>query len=288
MTGYGRSKLNLDSFEINVEIRSVNHRYFEYSSRLPRTLQFLDDKVKDLVKSRVVRGKIEVCISFSNNSDNSIILELNNCYADAYIKALREIGKRYRIKDDLKLSSLTNNPDLFFVKKADLDEEFITDAVLKCTGSALDSFIAMRACEGEKLVADIKGRTDTILSSVSLIEKRSPETVSEYRARLEAKIKELLSDTTIDEQRVITETAIFADKIAVSEETVRIRSHISALLSLLDIGGDIGKKLDFIVQELNRETNTIGSKAQDIEIGKIVVDIKSEIEKIREQIQNIE
>lgn len=288
MTGYGRSKFNAGDYEITVEIKSVNHRYFEYSSRLPRALQFLDDKVKELLKSRIVRGKIEVGISFIDSSSDSTVLELNTAYCDAYIKALRALGKKYKIKDDLKLSALTGNPDLFAVKKADLDEDYVSEIVLKCTGEALDGFISARAAEGEKLVADIQSRTDYILSQVAVIEERSPKTVSEYRIRLENKIKDLLGDTSIDEQRVLTETAIFADKIAVAEETVRLRSHISALVSLLKTGGDIGKKLDFIVQEMNRETNTIGSKAQDIEIGKTVVDIKSEIEKIREQIQNIE
>lgn len=288
MTGYGRSKLNAGSYEVAVEIKSVNHRYFEYSSRLPRSLQFLDEKVKELVKSQIVRGKIEVGISFTDNSSDSVTLEPNTAYSDAYIKALRELGRKYKIKDNLKLSALTGNSDLFIMKKTDLDEEYVSEIVLKCAGDALNGFISARAAEGEKLVADILSRTDYILSQVAVIEERSPETVTEYRVRLENKIKDLLGDTSIDEQRILTETAIFADKIAVAEETVRLRSHISALVSLFKTGGDIGKKLDFIVQEMNRETNTIGSKAQDIEIGKIVVNIKSEIEKIREQIQNIE
>lgn len=288
MTGYGRSKLNVDGYEITVEIKSVNHRYFEYSSRLPRALQFLDERVKELVKSRVVRGKIEVSVSFVDNSSDSITLVPNNAYSDAYIKALRALAKEYKIKDDLKLSALTGNSDLFILKKTDLDEEYISGIVLKCASDALDNFVSARAAEGEKLVADILSRTDYILLQVSKIEERSPQTVSEYRVRLENKIKDLLGDTLIDEQRILTETAIFADKIAVAEETVRLRSHISSLISLLHTEGDVGKKLDFIVQEMNRETNTIGSKAQDIEIGKTVVDVKSEIEKIREQIQNIE
>ena len=288
MTGYGRSKLIADSIEVAVEIKSVNHRYFEYSSRMPRAIQFLDDKVKDLLKSKIARGKIEVGVSLTDNSDNSLTLEINNAYANAYIEALRTLSKKHKLKDDLKLSSLTGVSDLFRVKKTDLDEEFITDVVLKCAGEALENFISMRAAEGEKLVADIKSRAESILKKVDVIEQRSPETVAEYRARLEGKIKELLGDTAIDEQRILTETAIFADKIAVAEETVRLKSHISALNSLFESGGDIGKKLDFIVQEMNRETNTIGSKAQDIQIGRIVVDIKAEIEKIREQVPNIE
>lgn len=288
MTGFGRSKISSGGFEVSVEIKSVNHRYFEYSSRISRAYQFLDEKVKDLCRKRIVRGKVEVGVSVVDNSENSVLLDLNESYASAYIKALRSMSKKYRLKDDLKLSAFVGNGDIFTVKKQDVDEKFITELVCDAVSEALDNFINMRAVEGEKLAADVKIRANLILQKVSVIEERSPQTVNEYRMRLESKIKELLGDTAVDEQRLLTETAIFADKIAVAEETVRLRSHISSLLSLLDSGNDIGKKLDFIVQEMNRETNTIGSKAQDIEIGKIVVDIKSEIEKIREQIQNIE
>ena len=288
MTGYGKSSKSLDGIEVTVEIKSVNHRYFEYTSRLPRAYQFLDEKIKQICKSKVVRGKIEVNLFVADSSENSVILELNQAYASAYVSALRELGKKYKIKDDLKLSSLAGNSELFSVKKTDIDEKFITELVSDVTNEALDSFVSMRKAEGKKLATDILSRANEILKRVALIEERSPETVKEYRERLESKVKELLGDNTVDEQRLLTETAIFADKIAVDEETVRLRSHISALSALLESGADIGKKLDFIVQEMNRETNTIGSKAQDIEIGKIVVDIKSQIEKIREQIQNIE
>lgn len=288
MTGFGRSKIAENSVEVAIEIKSVNHRYFEYSSRLPRTYQYLDEKIKELIKSRVVRGKIEVGVSVVNNSEDSVSLELNEAYVNAYISSMRSLGKKYKIKDDIKLSSLAGNKELFNVKSVELNEEFITELVLKTANEALDNFIQARSREGEKLVADITSRANLILSKVAIIEERSPQTVNEYRVRLENKIKELLDDNAVDEQRLLTETAIFADKIAVAEETVRLRSHISELFALLESDGDIGKKLDFIVQEMNRETNTIGSKAQDIEIGKIVIDIKSEIEKIREQIQNIE
>ena len=248
----------------------------------------MDEKVKQLCKQSIARGKVEVGVSISDNSENSVTLELNEAYANAYIAALKKLSEKYKLKNDLKLSSVVNNSELFTVKKSETDEERLTGLVCRTVTDAIDSFNAMRAAEGEKLATDVTERAGYILERVAEVEKRSPETVKEYRERLENKIKELLGDTNVDEQRLLTETAIFADKIAVAEETVRLRSHISALLSLFDTGGDIGKKLDFIVQEMNRETNTIGSKAQDIEIGKIVVDIKSEIEKIREQIQNIE
>lgn len=288
MTGFGRGKKQENSVEVTVEIKSVNHRYFEYSSRIPRAYQFLDDKIKNLLKTKIIRGKVEASVSIINNSENSMLVELNEAYASSFISAMREFGRKHKIKDDIKLSALAQNRDLFNVKSTDLDEEFITELVLDTANEALSSFVEAREREGQKLVDDIVSRADCILEKVAIIEKRSPQTVSEYRARLEGKIKELLGDTTVDEQRLLTETAIFADKIAVAEETVRLKSHISALNALFETGGDIGKKLDFIVQEMNRETNTIGSKAQDIEIGKIVIDIKSEIEKIREQIQNIE
>lgn len=288
MTGFGRSKTTQDGLEILVEIRSVNHRYFEYSSRIARPFQFLDEKIKQLCKQKITRGKIEVGVSVEDNSENAVTLELNEAYANAYIKALENLSKKYKLKNDLKLSTLARNSDLFTVKKAEADEEVLTELVCRTVNAALDNFNSMRAAEGEKLVADVTSRANLILEMVASVEERSPKTVNEYRERLENKIKELLGDANIDEQRLLTETAIFADKIAVAEETVRLKSHISALLSLFETGGDIGKKLDFIVQEMNRETNTIGSKAQDIEIGKTVVDMKSEIEKIREQIQNIE
>ena len=288
MTGFGRSKKSDGGFEVTVEIKSVNHRFFEYSSRITRAYQYLDDKIKELCKSRIVRGKVEVGVTVTDNSENSVTLELNEAYASAYISAMRALGKKHKLKDDLKLSSLAGNNELFTLSKNEANEEFITNLVLDAAKEALNGFCTMRAAEGEKLVADVLSRCEYILNNVSVIEERSPQTVAEYRTRLEGKIKELLGDKSVDEQRLLTETAIFADKIAVAEETVRLRSHISSLKSYLEQGGDIGKKLDFIVQEMNRETNTIGSKAQDIEIGRIVVDIKSEIEKIREQIQNIE
>lgn len=288
MTGFGRAKQSLSGFEITVEIKSVNHKFFEFSSRLPRAYQFLEEKLKHLCQERIARGKVEISAMIENTAGNNIELTINHDYADAYIAALKSLAKEYKLKDDVKLSTLARNPDIFIQRKADIDEEAVTEAVLSTATIALDNFVNMRAAEGERLVNDVKSRTDFILDKVAIIEQRSPQTVTEYREKIEAKIKELIGDVHIEEQRLLTETAIFADKIAVAEETVRLRSHITALCELLDNGGTIGRKLDFIVQEMNRETNTIGSKCQDMEIARIVVDIKSEIEKIREQIQNIE
>ena len=288
MTGFGRAKKSFEGFDITVEIKSVNHRFFEFSSRVPRTYMFLDEKLKNCISKRVSRGKVETSVIIEDTSGNSITLQVNKDYADAYIDALRNLGKEYGLEDDIKLSSLVSNSDIFIPKKVEIDEETLTLAVNQTANEALDVFVNMRAAEGERLVSDVLGRVDCILKKVEFIESRSPETVKEYRQKLEDKVKELLGDVHIDEQRLLTETAVFADKIAVDEETVRLRSHIEEIKNLFNNGGAIGRKLDFIVQEMNRESNTIGSKCSDIEITKTVVDIKAEIEKIREQIQNIE
>ncbi len=288
MTGYGRESAQINGLDVTVEIKSVNHRYFEFSSRIPRVYQFLEEKLKSLCQQSISRGKIELSVMIEDNNDSSTVVEVNSSFAKGYIAALKQLAKDYKIKDDVKVSTVSSHPEMFKVKRKALDDEIITEAVLEVTESAISSFINMRATEGVKLAQDIKNRAEIILQKVALIESRSPETVKAYRQRLEAKVKELLEDAKVDEQRLITETAIFADKVAVDEETVRLRSHIDQLCNLLDGDGAVGKKLDFIVQEMNRETNTIGSKAQDIEIAHIVVDIKSEIEKIREQVQNIE
>lgn len=288
MTGFGRAKQNFGDINVTVEIKSVNHRYFEYSSRLQRQYAFIDDKLKALLRQKISRGKVEVSVTVENTASDNVSFEINEEYAGAYFSALRALGEKYRLKNDLKLSCIALNSELFKVVKNEIDEETVLNAVLSAAEEALESFSQMRAAEGERLVNDVNSRLDTILSKVEYIEQRSPQTVSEYRKKLEQKIRELIGDVNVDEQRLITETAIYADKIAVAEETVRLRSHIGALSSLFNEGGAIGRKIDFIVQEMNRETNTIGSKAQDIDIARTVVDIKAEIEKIREQIQNIE
>ena len=288
MTGFGRAKYSENGLNITVEFKSVNHRYFEFTSRLPKGYMFLDEKLKSFCQQRISRGKLEAAVIIEDNSEGATAVEVNTAYADAYLAAINGMSRRYHIKNDVKMSSLVTNPELFTVKKQSLPEEVVTEAVLKTAEEAMESFISMRQAEGERLKNDVKARTDFILEKVAFVEERSPETVRAYREKLEQKIKELIGDVHIDEQRLLTETAIFADKVAVAEETVRLKSHIKQFCSLLDSHEPIGRKLDFIVQEMNREANTIGSKAQDIEITHTVVDIKSEIEKIREQIQNIE
>lgn len=288
MTGFGRVKKSVGDFEVLVEIKSVNNRFFEYSSRIPRAYQFLDEGLKRLIKDKVSRGKVDVSVNISNKSENSVCFSVNEEYLSNLLAAYTAAAKKFKIKNDIKLSDLTDNPEIFSVSKADVDEKEAENALLLTAKEALDGFIAMRAAEGEKLKTDIYSRADKILECVSFIEERSPQSAALYTERLKQKISELAGDTSFDEGRLLTEVAIFADKIAVDEETVRLKSHISQLMALLETGGPIGRKLDFIVQEMNREANTIGSKAQDLEITRTVLDIKAEIEKIREQIQNIE
>ncbi len=288
MTGFGRAVESIDGLNITVEIKSVNHRYFEFSGRLPRAFQFTEEKLKKLCQQKFSRGKAELSVFVEDESGQSTVVEINRQYADGYIAALRQLAKEYKIKDDLKLSALASNQELFTVKRTSLEDEVVENAILTVAEKALESFNQMREVEGEKLKEDVLSRAKTILSYVEFVEKTSPETVKAHRVRIEEKMRELLDTATVDEQRLITETAIFADKIAVDEETVRLRSHISQLENMLESDSATGKKLDFLIQEMNREANTIGSKSQNVEIAHTVVNIKSEIEKIREQIQNIE
>ena len=288
MTGYGRGEANNEQLSVTVELKSVNHRFFEASVRSPRQLAFLEDKLKSYVQSRVARGKIDIMISCDFGALASDKIEVNEVYAEEYISALKSLAEKFDIIDDISVSSVARNQDVFSVTKQTLDEEVIWELVSAAAEIAVDNFIKEREAEGQRLADDVVSRTKTILGYVEKVEERSPQTVKEYRERIEKKMRDLLGDTTVDEQRLITETAIFADRVAVNEETVRLRSHIAHFSEMCEAGGVIGKKLDFTVQEMNRETNTIGSKCQDIELSHIVVEIKSEIEKIREQIQNIE
>ena len=288
MTVFGRAQGIGANLSFTVELKSVNSRYFEFNCRLPKGYLFLEDKLKSYTAERVSRGKVEMYVSIDSGSNENIKVELNKVYADAYIKALNTLSKEYKIAGKVTAADFIGNGDMFKIVRSEIDEEAVTEALLAVAEQAIDKFIAMREAEGEKLYSDVKNRTAQILKMVEFVESKTPETVEAYRARLEARIKELLDSATYDDNRVIVETAILADKVAVDEETVRLRSHIDQLLQLLSEGGAVGRKLDFIVQEMNRETNTIGSKSQNLEIAQVVVDIKSEIEKIREQIQNIE
>ena len=288
MTGYGRSQMLLNGREILVEIRSVNHRYFEYSSRIPRAYNYIDEKLKALLKKGISRGKVEVAVTINNIEGKDSVIAINKGAAEGYVTALRSIADELSLEDDLSLSKLIKLPDIFNIQKAPDDEEQIWNDVSLTAQEALERFVSMRSIEGEKLRADIVGKVDGIIGMVAKVEELSPKTVENYRAKLTQKLNEILESKDIDQQRIVTEAAVFAEKIAVDEETVRLRSHIAQLKDMADSDEPVGRKLDFIVQEMNREVNTIGSKAQDLDITKIVVDMKAEIEKIREQIQNIE
>ena len=288
MTGFGRAEQERNGFNITVEIKSVNHRYFEFSSRIPRAYQYLEEKLKAFCQSRISRGKVEIYVTLEDIENGNTLIDINDEYCKAYINALKTLSEQYSLKDDISVMTVARNTEIFKITKPDIDTNKVTDAVLSVADEAITAFIAMRETEGVRLKNDVNNRIDFILKKVEFIEERSPETIKLYRERIEQKVRELLESAQVDEQRLLTETAVFADKVAVAEETVRLRSHMQQLSQLLEGNEAIGRKLDFIVQEMNRETNTIGSKAQDIEIARAVVDIKSEIEKIREQIQNIE
>lgn len=288
MTGYGRSQQTLDGREILVEIKSVNHRYFEFSARVPRAYGYLEEKLKSFLQGKVSRGKIEMGVTIYNIEGKDALIEVNSSIAKGYVDALRKANETLELKDDITLSNLIRLPDIFNVIKNTEDEEAIWNDVKIVAEEALNSFVSMREAEGVKMREDVEQRLNYIEQLVEKVEERSPMVTEAYRERLYNKLSEILNDKKIDEQRILTEAAIFSEKTAVDEETVRLKSHINQFRSLLEINEPVGRKLDFLIQEFNRESNTIGSKAQDVEITKIVVELKSEIEKIREQIQNIE
>ena len=288
MTGYGRSEQIVDGRAVTVEIKSVNHRYFEFSCRTTRGYSFLDEKMKSYLQGKIARGKVDAYVTVEALETAQAQVLVNHPLAAGYVGALRELAERYSLQDDISVSTVARYGDIFSVHKAPEDEEVVWDCVRQAADEALEKFLQMRETEGARMKEDVLERAHTILKLVDAIEERSPQTVVEYQERLRQKIQELLGDTPVDEQRLLTEVAVFADKVAVAEETVRLRSHFDQLRQMLDSGEPVGRKLDFLVQEMNREANTIGSKATDSQIAYMVVDIKAEIEKIREQIQNIE
>ncbi len=288
MTGFGRAQSSVEGFNITVEIRSVNHRYFEFYAKMPRAYSFLEEKVKSLLSSKISRGKVECSIQLEATADESVVVSVNEPLAKGYVDAVKEISEKFGINNDLTALSVARFSDVLQISKAPVDEEMLWNNVSPVVSAALDEFVSMRETEGQKLSDDVLSRADTIINNVSYIEERSPETVKQYSEKLLERMKTVLGDTQIDEQRILTEAAIYADKVAVAEETVRLRSHIEQLHTMLNSNEAVGRKLDFLVQEINREANTIGSKAQDVDIARRVIDIKAEVEKIREQIQNIE
>lgn len=288
MTGFGRAQKEIDGYVISVEIKSVNHRYFEFSSRVPRQYGFLDEKLKSFVNSKVSRGKIECYVSIEALNTDTADVVVNHTLANAYVNALKEIAVTYNLKDDYGASTISRFPEVLVLRKSEDDEEKLWGYVKDVCSEAIDKFIDMRTVEGSKMKDDIYSRGQFILDCVSYIEERSPQTVKEYNDKLVERVHELLGDVSLDESRILQEVAIYADKVAVAEETVRLRSHIEQLNTFISSDKPVGRKMDFLVQEINREANTIGSKANDVDIARKVVDIKAEVEKIREQIQNIE
>ena len=288
MTGYGRAQGSFSGGEITVEVKSVNNRYLDCGVKLPRGYAYLEEGVKSLVQKSISRGKVDVYITINSAGADNVKISVNGPVAAGYIEAMRSLVRDYGIQDDISVSTISQFNDVLLVEKQEQDENEVKTAISSVVQNALDAFDAMRTREGEALKADLLQKADGILTLVSSVEARSPITVAAYRERLTAKMREVLEERQIDEARIIQEAAIYADKVAVDEETVRLRSHVDQLKGMLNDGGVIGRKLDFLMQEMNREANTIGSKGNDVEQARNVVNIKSELEKIREQIQNIE
>ena len=288
MTGYGSAKGSVEGQEITVELKSVNNRYLDCSVRLPRNFLFAEDTVKQAVSVGVSRGKVDVFVSAQASQDSGTVVSVNEELARGYRDAVARIAETLGLESGLNAFSLARFPDVLTVERRELDKDKAAAALSEITAKAVEEFNAMREREGERLRRDMLGKLETIEGLVSVVEERSPQTVKEYRERLEARLRDILADRSLDEQRVITEAAIFADRTAVDEETVRLRSHIAQFRTMLEEGSPIGRKMDFLVQEFNRESNTIGSKCSDASLAKVVVDLKSEIERIREQLQNVE
>ena len=288
MTGYGRSVETVNGREFTVELRSVNNRYLDCSVRLPRMLSFAEDAVKQAVKGSISRGKVDVFITVRSEAGDEVQVTLNKAVLQSYLAAMHQMVDEFGVQDDISVSAVSRLPEVFVIEKPQVDEDQLMADLMSVVTKALEGYDAMRRTEGEALDRDLRSRGQTILELVSQVEAGNSKTVSDYRLRLEAKIKEVLANTAIDESRILTEAAIFADKVAVDEETVRLRSHLKQMNNMLTTGGAVGRKLDFLLQEMNREANTIGSKCTDVNLARIVVDIKAELEKIREQTQNIE
>lgn len=288
MTGYGRSHQTINERDILVEIKSVNHRYFEYNAKTPRSYAYLEEKIKAIVSGEVSRGKLDVNITVYTTSGKDSEVFLNKELARGYVEALRGVMDELSLKDELSLDSIAGFGDIFSVTKKEDDQEQIVADVSLVAKEALSQFLAMRKAEGERMLADVTGRLDAVANFVTKIEEIAPKSVNDYKERLTQKLNEVLEGKNLDEARVLTEVAIFAEKIAVDEETVRLRSHLKQFDTLVKQPEAVGRKLDFLLQEINREINTIGSKCQDVSVTSVVVDLKAEVEKIREQIQNIE
>ena len=288
MTGFGRSEIVKGNRKISVEIKSVNHRYLEAGIKMPKKLNVFESRMRDLLKKYATRGKIDIFINYEDDSESQVNLKFNQNIADEYMAIFNNMSEKYNLKNDMTVGGLARFPEVITMDEVQEDEEELWHFIEEAMKAALEQFVNTRILEGENLKKDLLGKLDHMEELVAFVEKRSPEIMKEYRSKLESKVKELLGDTTIDESRIATEVIIYADKICVDEETVRLRSHIEHARKCLNEEGGIGSKMDFIAQEMNREANTTLSKANDIEISNAAIDLKTEIEKVREQIQNIE
>lgn len=287
MTGFGRAEKTVEGYTVKVNLKSVNHRYMDIAVKVPKYYTFMEDKIRQEAPKYISRGKVEVFVSLERTEGSDKTVVLDQAVAANYISALKSL-KKLGLKDDVKISTIAQYHDIFKLESNEADEEFISNLILEVFSEAAEDFVNMRINEGKNMEQDILSHLDTLAENLALVEERYPKIVEEYRNRLMSKISEVLADKNVDETRIVTEAAIFADKTDIGEETVRLRSHIKEFKKAIVTDLPIGKKLDFMIQEMNRETNTMGSKANDVEISKIIVNMKSEIEKIREQIQNIE
>lgn len=288
MTGFGRSEITNERQKITVEMKAVNHRYCDINMKMPKKLSIFEAGIRNLLKKYIQRGKVDVFITYEDYTENNMVLKYNEELAAEYVRVLQQMSEQFGIENDVRVSSLSRYPDVLTLEEQTIDADELWEVLEEALHKASEQFVETRLAEGENLKNDLIGKLDGMLEDVDFIEKRSPEILTEHRQRLEAKVRELLGDSTIDESRIVTETTIFADKICVDEEIVRLRSHITSTRNALIEGGSIGRKLDFIAQEMNREANTILSKANDLEVANRAINLKTEIEKVREQIQNIE
>lgn len=288
MTGYGSAKGTASDISMGIELKSVNNRYLDVNVRLPRSFIFAEEMIKSAVGKHMTRGKVDVFITVDSSKSDDVVITVNEAVAKSYVDALKSICEKFDVIDDISATTIAKMPEVLSTEKKEANKEALSAGILEIFENALIEFDKMRSTEGDKLKEDIASRLDFIERMTKIIEERSPETVSEYRNKLELRMREVLESVTIDEARLMTEVAIFSDRVAVDEETVRLHSHLTQFRDMLEAGSPVGRKLDFLIQEINREINTVGSKCNDREIAKIVVDVKAEIEKIREQVQNIE
>ena len=288
MTGFGRAEVSDEKIKITIEIKAVNHRYLDVNMKMPKKLCIFESSIRTVLKEYVERGKIDIFITYEDFTETNVLVKYNDEVAKAYVAFINDISKEFSLENDLKASTLSRFPEVFTLEEQEIDESELWEYVEKALRDALKMFVDARVKEGENLKNDIIVKLDNMLENVSFIEKRAPEIINEYHARLKDKVSEYLKDSSIDEQRIVTEVTLFTDKICIDEEIVRLKSHIEATKDALINGGSLGRKLDFIAQEMNREANTILSKANDLKTSNHAIELKTDIEKVREQIQNIE